>query len=170
VSVSLDPSGWIALLQENVPALYRWVSRRVGGDRELAEDVTQEVWLRAVEAWRRAGPPQTPQAWLMRVARNLLANHFRRVVPQAVDPADLDLTEREAEPVTPDAAALLRWGLSRLGSGQARLLEAYHLDGLDVAAIARAERLSARAVEGRLRRARASLRRQLTPYLRGDDR
>src|SRR4051812_18204969 len=28
--------------------LYRYVSRRCGGRRELAEDVTQEAWLRAI--------------------------------------------------------------------------------------------------------------------------
>src|ERR1044071_6726060 len=58
--------------------LYRYVSRRCGGQRELAEDVTQEVWLRAVRDWRRKGVPDNPLGWLVTVARNLMLNDLRR--------------------------------------------------------------------------------------------
>ena len=34
--------------RETIDALCAYVSRRCGGERELAEDITQEVWLRAV--------------------------------------------------------------------------------------------------------------------------
>ena len=40
--------------------LYRYISHRCGGDRSLAEDVTQEAWLRAVVNWRRKGLPDEP--------------------------------------------------------------------------------------------------------------
>lgn len=166
MTAPLDEAGWSALFQECVPDLYAWTSRRAGGDRELAEDVTQETWLRAVDVWRVKGSPEQPRAWLRRVAANLLVNHFRRLEPRAVDPADLDLSAREVEPASADAARLLRWGLARLRAEQARLLEAFHLEGRDVATIAREERLSERAVEGRLRRARLHLRRKLSPYLK----
>src|SRR3954465_8593184 len=58
--------------------LYRYVSRRCGGQRELAEDVTQEAWLRAIKEWNRKGLPPNPIGWLTTVARTLLLNHFRR--------------------------------------------------------------------------------------------
>ena len=45
---------------ETIDALYGYVSRRCGGQRELAEDVTQETWLRAVRDWRRNGVPDNP--------------------------------------------------------------------------------------------------------------
>jgi hypothetical protein len=41
------------LYAETIDALYGYASRRCGGNRSLAEDVTQEVWLRAVREWRR---------------------------------------------------------------------------------------------------------------------
>ena len=56
---------------ECVHALYEYASRRCGGDRGLAEDVTQEVWLRAVSTWKKDGLPDNPLAWLRTVARNL---------------------------------------------------------------------------------------------------
>src|SRR5438046_9028412 len=66
------------LYRNTIDALYGYASRRCGGERELAEDVTQEVWLRAVKDWRRAGPPSSPMAWLITVARNLILNHLRK--------------------------------------------------------------------------------------------
>lgn len=148
-----------------VGPLYGWVARRVGGDRALAEDVVQETWLRAVAHWRRSGPPEDALAWLSTVAGNLLRSHFARRRPVVVDRRALDLAREDFEPDGPDAAATLQWGLARLRAGQARLLSAFHLDGLSVADLAREHGLSERAVEGRLRRARSALRRHLAPHL-----
>jgi DNA-directed RNA polymerase specialized sigma24 family protein len=36
------------IYQATIDDLYGFVSRRCGGDRDLAEDLTQETWLRAV--------------------------------------------------------------------------------------------------------------------------
>lgn len=157
-----DP--WLALYRAHVRPLYAWVSRRVGGDRELAEDVVQEVWLRALRSWRRKGPPSDARAWLTTAAANLLRNHFRRRRPAASVEA-LDLAREDCAPPSPAAAALLQWGLARLRAGQARLLEAHHLDGESLAAIAARTGLTERAVEGRLHRARAALRQHLSPHV-----
>ncbi|MGW8267795.1 MAG: RNA polymerase sigma factor, partial [Longimicrobiales bacterium] len=62
-------------------------------------------------------------------------------------------------------AALLTWGLARLRPNQSRLMEAFHIEGRSVREIARDEGLSERAVEGRLRRARQKLRKQLEPVV-----
>ena len=160
-------SDWVATYRETVGPIYAHVSRRVGGDRGLAEDVTQETWLKAVAAWRRRGVPRDPLAWLRTVASNLLRNHYRRLRPTPLGPAEagIDLERETFAAQTPRAAALLSWGLARLRDGQARLLEAHHLEGREVRAIAAELGLSERAVEGRLRRARESLRRTLRPYV-----
>lgn len=141
--------------------LYAYVSRRVGGDRALAEDIVQDTWMRALDDWPRRGTPDEPLAWLRRVARNVLVSHFRRALPQPVDPATLDIGDDRFTPETPDAAALVGWGLARLRPRQAALLEAFHFEGRSVAEIAAGSGVSERAVEGRLRRARARLRNKL---------
>jgi len=150
---------------ESVRPLYRYVASRCGGDRGLAEDVTQETWLRAVEAWGRKGLPDHPLAWLKTVARNLILNYYRRVPPVSLDALPRDLgalvTEGGADWDAPDHASVVSWGLARIRPAQARLLEAFHLDGLSVEEVAREMGLSPRAVEGRLRRARQKLRKQL---------
>jgi DNA-directed RNA polymerase specialized sigma24 family protein len=78
--------------RDTIDVLYGYVSRRSGGDRALAEEVTQETWLRAVREWSRKGLPDKPIAWLTTVARNLLFNEFRRKQPvplETVSAADV---------------------------------------------------------------------------------
>ena len=146
---------------ETIRPLYAYVSRRVGGDRSLAEDVVQEAWMRALDAWPRMGVPRNPLAWLQRVAQNILISHFRRLRPQPVDPATIDLEDTRLCPETPDAAILIGWGMARLRRSHADVLEAFYFEGKSVGEIASERSLSERAVEGRLRRARARLRKKL---------
>lgn len=37
---------------------------------ELAEDVVQEAFVRALRLWSAEGVPDAPEAWLFRVAKN----------------------------------------------------------------------------------------------------
>lgn len=148
--------------RQTIGPLYAYVSRRCGGDRTLAEDVVQETWLRAVDAWRDTGAPDIPQAWLTTVARNLLINQFRRQRPVALESmpneAVLAVVDGGLATDSQEMSRLIHWGLAQMPERQAGLLEAFHLEERSVAGIARDYRLSERAVEGRLRRARLKLR------------
>jgi RNA polymerase sigma factor (sigma-70 family) len=44
----------------------------------LAEDVTQDVFCRALDVWKLRGVPQNPSAWLMKAARNRAIDVLRR--------------------------------------------------------------------------------------------
>jgi RNA polymerase sigma-70 factor (ECF subfamily) len=155
----------VAVYRETIDALYAHVSRCCGGDRTLAEDVTQETWLRAVRDWRRKGPPDRPLAWLSTVARNLLASYYRRRRPAQLDsmsPDDvLAAFDNGRAADSSEIAAVVCHALARLPDAEGRLLEAFHFDDRRVAQIAEGWGLSERAVEGRLRRARQRLRREL---------
>lgn len=59
----------------------------------LAEDVTQEALLRALETWKLRGAPDNPGAWLMAAARNRALDVLRR--------------ERTAREFAPDVGRLL---------------------------------------------------------------
>lgn len=53
--------------------------RRAGAAHlEVVEDAVQAALLAAVETWPRSGIPESPAAWLHRVARNELASELRR--------------------------------------------------------------------------------------------
>ena len=167
----MDENAWIDLLRELMPPLYRSVSRRVGARRALAEDVVQETWLRAVEAWRRDGLPDDPGAWLRTVAANLLRNYYRRADPHTG--VELEAwaadgsagAESEAREVEARRAEALQRGFARLRMEQAALLSERHLEGRSLTDIATRRGLTERAVEGRLRRARAALARHVDARL-----
>lgn len=159
------------IYRETIDDLYGFVSRRCDGDRALAEDITQEAWLRAVRAWNRDGLPDKPLAWLTTVSSRLLSNHFRR-------PAERSLDSEAGEPIADDNAAerterrsLVERALARLPGAQSRLLEAFHFEHAAVGEIAASMGVSERAVEGRLRRARQNLRKQIEadPTADGED-
>lgn len=155
--------------RETMDDLYGFVSRRCGGDRELAEDLVQETWLRAVRAWRADGLPERPVAWLCTVAARLLSNHNRRRGTERFQDGVGD-TVAAPEPVTEDERTLVERAIARIPAFQARLLQAFHFERRSVAEIASESGLSERAVEGRLRRARQLLRREVErdPLANGD--
>ncbi|MCZ6836607.1 MAG: sigma-70 family RNA polymerase sigma factor [Planctomycetota bacterium] len=160
-SEDIYPEDFMRIYRETITPLYRYVSRRCGNDRSLAEDVTQETYLRAVNHWRDGKQPDKPIAWLQYVAHNLLVNHFSKKRPDSLDPTSLD---RMLDPATSrdfEAAATVQFGFSKLSEKKKRLLEAYYLEGKAVRTIAQEMNLSERAVEGRLRRSRRALRKQL---------
>ena len=152
----MDERAIMQIYEVTITPLYEYVSRRCGGDRGLAEDVTQESWLRAIVNWKKKGVPDEPIAWLKTVARNLLLNYFRQTKPVSLEqlpagwePGRLD---NGFNIDSPELALMVNKALTLLEPTQAKLLEAFHFDGMKVSEIATAFGISERGVEGRLRR------------------
>lgn len=150
----------MSIYRDTVHPLYAYVSRRTGGRRDLAEDIVQETYIRAWQHWHRQ-EVQNPLAWLKTVAHNLLASHYRKLQPQSWEEAGFDPASETPDLDAPDVVALVQWGLTRIRKRHARILECFYFDGQPVRDIAREWRISERAVEGRLRRARQILREKL---------
>lgn len=137
------------------------ITRAVHGDRQLAEDIAQESWLRAVLWWPVHGVPDRPGAWLRTVSRNLLFNaHRRRPADslESVPPEALGVPDASAVQEAAEQHALLHEVIAELPEEGRQLIVAYYFDERPLAEIARGAGLSARAVEGRLRRTRIRLR------------
>src|SRR5579862_4062618 len=64
------------------PRLRSFVRRRVG-DAADAEDILQDVLAELVESYRLPRPVEQVGAWLYRVARNRIADFFRKKRPQS---------------------------------------------------------------------------------------
>ena len=99
------------------------------------------------------------------MARNLLLNHFRRHEPiplDAVSPAAL-ATAFDADTIgdSAETASVVNRALTRLPDEEAALLEAFHFRRCRMSELAVAYDTTERAIEGRLRRARERLRKEL---------
>lgn len=78
---------------------------RMMGGFEAAEDVVQETFAQAMEAWSRNGLPDNPLAWLRRVAKNRAIDRYRRGARwQEKEAALLAETETSFEMEFDDAA------------------------------------------------------------------
>src|SRR5258707_12761296 len=67
----------LAVWRIEQPRLITSLSRMLR-DVPLAEDLTQEALLAAIEHWPRTGIPEKPGAWLMATAKRSALDHLRR--------------------------------------------------------------------------------------------
>ena len=57
--------------------VYRFVFFRVRMNKEIAEDITSEIFLKALKHYAGYDPKQSHTAWIMTIARNTVINHYR---------------------------------------------------------------------------------------------
>ncbi|MGC8806978.1 MAG: sigma-70 family RNA polymerase sigma factor [Thiomonas sp.] len=127
------------------------------GDGELAADLLQTVFLKALHEGRRFCELREPRAWLFAVARNALADHLRvRHVAEPL-PEELAAPSDEAEPVD-TLADCLPVALAALDPDDRDVLSRCDLQGMTQKDYAQANGLSLPAVKSRVLRARARLR------------
>ena len=70
------------LYRAHAPGLHRYFCRRLGGHEQQAEDLTADVFVRALERLNRYECRGVPfSAWLFRIAHNVLVDH-RRAQPR----------------------------------------------------------------------------------------
>lgn len=143
--------------------IYRFLYRRLG-DAHLAEDLTSDVFLRALVALRSGTfADQGLTAWLFQIARHRLIDHFRRSPPGWVEVWDEHLgDEDETVSLAMERIVFADWlrqVLSRLSPEQKQVILLRFGAGLSAAEIADRLGSSAEAVRAMQYRALSALRR-----------
>jgi RNA polymerase sigma-70 factor (ECF subfamily) len=168
-SLASERTGMEEAFDRHGPAIYRYLVVRVGGDTHVADDLMQQLWLRATNGQAPVHDGEL-EYWLRAIARNLVRAHWRQVRQRPVhlpiaDPALANtLADRlGTEELPPDALDRrevrdqLLLALTSLSSQDQELIVGHYFQGRTHAELAGASGLSVRAVEGRLYRARSSL-------------
>jgi RNA polymerase sigma-70 factor (ECF subfamily) len=75
-SSTVDAQSFRTLYEENLGVVYRFIYSKVG-NREEAEDLTSQVFLKAVRGLDRERGGQSIQSWLYQVARTTIADYWR---------------------------------------------------------------------------------------------
>jgi RNA polymerase sigma-70 factor (ECF subfamily) len=73
----------------HLDAVYRYVYRRVG-NRETAEDLTGEVFVKAVQGLQAERAPQSVRSWLYATAHTTIIDYWRRQGGETIDLADVE--------------------------------------------------------------------------------
>jgi RNA polymerase sigma factor (sigma-70 family) len=168
--IGIDPDIFEAFYREQVEGVRRFVVRRVG-DRDRAADLTAEIFLAAIDSAHRYRPRLgTPRAWLLGIARVLVANDGRRRSRQRVGEerlrgsALLDEDDAAALDARIDAATRSRElyaAMDRLSEGERAVLELVAIDDLSLTEAAAAAGVRPVTARVRLHRARRKLRTEL---------
>jgi RNA polymerase sigma-70 factor, ECF subfamily len=151
----------LALYDRALPEVYGYLAARCGSER-VAEDLTAETFLAAVDAVQRDNVPDLTIAWLIGVARHKLVDHWRRRAREtralaAVADDPTRETERDDWDVTLDAM-LAQEALQALGAHHRSALTLRYLDGLPVREVAEYIGRTVGATEVLIVRARAAFR------------
>lgn len=137
-----------------------WLRRRVGNNA-LADDLLQDLYLKALRQGTRFCAVENARAWLFEVARNTLADHLRVAHLMVELPDDLLAPVEDLETVDTLTACLPRV-LSELSPDDREALTLCDLQGMAQADFARLKGLSLSAAKSRVQRARVRLRAQMS--------
>lgn len=157
------------LIERYYPRIYSFVSHLTYG-RANTEDLTQEVFARALKALGRFNGRYPFEYWLLRIAKNLCIDEARRSSHSAelTDPGEL--VELEGIPA-PDyvwetvsrelVASVVHRALGSLPPRHRAVLVMREMEGMSYADIAQVIGTNPRGVEATLRRARLRFRMEI---------
>lgn len=146
-------------------AIYNYIFYRVSDD-SLAEDLTAEVFLKALEAIESFAFRGVPfSAWLYRIAGNLVIDHFRRQPKQPSLPLEETQIFSDENPIDVLERGLtqqeLRRALDGLTEDQKQVIILKFVDGLSNTEVARVLGKTEGAIKSLQHRALAALARRL---------
>ncbi|MEO9220432.1 MAG: sigma-70 family RNA polymerase sigma factor [Mycobacteriaceae bacterium] len=168
----------LALYDDALPHVYGYLLARCGG-RVLAEDLTSETFLAAVEAARRSEAAGNTEGsltlpWLIGIARHKLADHWRREarVRKQHTALAIDLAEEPTDDPWDSTLdrVLAHATLAELNPVHHEVLSLHYVDDLTVAQCATAMGRTVHATEALLVRARRAFRSAYPTTVRAGDR
>jgi len=145
-----DRQAFSRLYHQYIDSIYRFVLLKIG-NKQLAEDITSQVFLQAWKHIRRYRITRVPfSGWLYRIARNQIIDFYRSYRPRlSLDETKLDIWINN--PVTEfDEKAELRQiyvALKKLSEIQQSVVIMKFIEGLSNKEIAQALRKSEGAVK-----------------------
>jgi RNA polymerase sigma-70 factor (ECF subfamily) len=158
------------------------------GNRDLAEDLTQDVFLRVFRARKTYQPGSKFSTWLFTIANNVASNAKRtksrrrevvlegsesgplgaRPLDQLAMAASGQMPTRQLDKA--EMREIVRLALAELNERQRMAVLLNKFEGMSYADIAETMDLSQQAIKSLLSRARVNLRETLEPYLEAGQR
>jgi len=148
-------TAWTAHQRE----VHAWLVHQLG-DASQAEDLLQELFVKALGHKQQFCTMANARAWLYTVARHALIDHLRRHKQQQALPGDLAAPQEETAPVAALANCLPRV-LAELAPEDREAITLCDLDGMSQEAYAHLKGLTLPGAKSRVQRARKRLRDRL---------
>lgn len=131
------------IYDSNIERIYRYVFLRVNSE-EIAQDLTSDTFIKAWEVFRKdKNKIKNPSAFLYRVAKNLVVDHYRKKGRVVVVSIDDSLNQLPASGANPEELAIASSDLAPIQKAISGLHEDYqnaiiwrYLDDLSINEIA----------------------------------
>lgn len=131
------------------------------GSADIADDLSQEAFLRAHRDWATIGLRDAPEYWVRRVAINLAMSRFRRLAVEARGLVRLRPATTSIEaPLDPEYEAIWK-EVRALPRRQQQVLALHYVDELPVAEVARVLGIAEGTVKATLHQGRDNLEQRL---------
>jgi RNA polymerase sigma-70 factor (ECF subfamily) len=137
-----------------------YLRHRLGTPQD-ADDLLQEVFLKALRQGARFCSVDNARAWLFQVARNTLADRLRVAREHIPLPDELPIPEVEPSPRVDDLAQCLPRVLAELSEADREAITWCDIDGLSQQALADRLGISLPGAKSRIQRARVRLQKRL---------
>lgn len=149
-----------AIYEEQKDAIFTYLYFRLGRDRERAEDLTGDVFYKALKAFEPSEHAPRARTWLFAIARNTLIDSYRTHKPteQLFEDELFDEEDFEALLDTSLTAERVRAHIDELTSHQQTCINAYFFEETSTADIAERHDLSPESVRKHISRGIATLR------------
>lgn len=141
--------------------LFRFLRHRTHSDAE-AQDILQDVFLRALRQKNGLCDIDNPRAWLYTTARNLLIDRLRLTREQVPLPDDLAIEHDDAPPTVDGLSQCLPRALGELSPQDREAITLCDIEGMTQRDYATRIALSLPAAKSRIQRARARLKAHMT--------
>jgi len=118
--------------EKHLDGVYRYVFFRVGKNREVAEDLTSEIFIKIIKNFDKYDPKRSEKAWVMTISRNHLINHYRdNKITDDIDEISFKLEGIDGivEEELNDDFRQLDDALSQLSKDERRMVEMKYLEG-----------------------------------------
>jgi RNA polymerase sigma-70 factor (ECF subfamily) len=164
----MDSDAFAGFYQRSAPALRAYLVR-VSGNSALADDLTQESYLRFLCAACPEGGEVNYRRYLFRIATNLLRDHWRRPKTACIEDVPEQFLAARDELSHIDSQAVLDPAMARMRPRERQLLWLAHAEGYSHQEISEITGLSTAGIRLLLFRARRKIARLLRKRI-GTDR
>ena len=161
------------IVRENTAWILAYVRSRMS-NKSLAEDIVQEIWMKAFRAYDGYVENGRLRPWLMRITRNALSNHLLRTNESLIFSLDDEIDGNDSlytylsESETPEEKYLRRELVAQvlslielLPNEQRQVISLRYLDGLSVIETAKAMQLPPGTVKSKTHYAIEAIRKHM---------
>jgi RNA polymerase sigma-70 factor (ECF subfamily) len=170
-----NKSSFEALMRKYFPLILNFTYRYIG-NRETAEDLTQEVFIRVYNSAARYSPRSRFKTWIYTIAKNISINELRRLkrAPASLDEhfkvdddklrsqmADQNITNPDDKMIQTNMISIIRAAVNDLPVNQRTAVILRRYDDFSYHEISKVMNLSVGAVKSLLNRARKNLKNKM---------